>query len=309
MGGVTGEATDNPIVFVGNTNHKNYLNLRPTKKIQHFRATSYTITHADNHPYMSSRKRFGSYDDVLPWSPAKARRYMSPSVIASLPSGKMVGVRPTAYTASVRRRRSTRRGINQRTSGFVGAAGDYKYVDTAFASYEADTTGTVTHISVVPQGTSVNERDGKAFRCTSIQVRGHYTNGTTAGGNHVVVLYVWDKQPNKALAAITDVLDSVKSTAQNKRENASRFVIIRRYDEILTGPWGGATGYDGFMKPFNHYIKLPSDCVATCTTADATGAIGNRISGALLQITLGDNAPGNNAAYLVNTIRTNFVDV
>lgn len=198
--------------------------------------------------------------------------------------------------------------INQRTSGFVGASGDAKFVDTDEATYACDTTGTVTHLDIVPRGSSVNEREGKNFRNTSIQIRGSLKNGSTASVSEAVVLIVWDKQPNKALAVIGDVLDSVASTAMNKRENASRFVIIRRYDNCLTGK-GDGTSAPGYFINFDQYIKLPPDCIASCTDADTTGAIGNRISGALLMMTLGSNVAGTTASALTCTVRVNFEDI
>jgi len=208
----------------------------------------------------------------------------------------------------IARTRRGRRTINQRTSGFVGAAGDAKYVDTALANYVVDTTGSVTHIDIVPQGTTVNQRDGKAFRDTSVTIRGMTYNGSTATYNDCAVLLVWDKQPNKALAAITDVLDAANNSALNKRENASRFVIIRRWNYILTGKGDGSTT-SGYARTFDKYVRLPPGCVATCTTADNTGAIGNRVSGALLLLTVGNTAAGNSAAVLSVTVRTNFVDI
>jgi len=121
-------------------------------------------------------------------------------------------------------------------------------------------------------------------------------------------MLVWDKQPNKALAAITDVLDAVQPQAMNKRENAGRFVVLRRWNEVLTGK-GDASTTAGFAKNFDEYVKLPKDCICECTGADTTGAIGNRISGALLLITLGNIAPGNSAAALTCAVRVNFMDI
>lgn len=206
------------------------------------------------------------------------------------------------------RRTYGRKTINQRTSGFVGASGDAKYVDVSSATYACDTTGSVTHMSIVPQGATVNQRDGKAFRCTSIQLRGKVTNGATAVANDCAVMLVWDKQPNKALAAVTDILDAATAQALSKRENASRFVTLRRFDFSLTGKSDG-TSTPGYMRSFDKYVRLPPDCVAVCTTADTTGEIGNRVSGALLLVTVGGTAAGTAAASLIATARVNFTDV
>lgn len=191
---------------------------------------------------------------------------------------------------------------------FRGASGDAKYVDTAYAGYAFDTTGTVTHISIVPQGTTVNNRDGKAFRCTSVQVRGSATADTTTTYSQGAAYLVWDRQPNKALAAVTDVLDTAGSQSFSKRENAARFKILKKWRYVFAGnittPATEKVIYD-----VDDYVKLPADCVAACTTADTTGAIGNRITGALLLVTCGNTAAGTADASFTVGVRTNIMDM
>lgn len=204
--------------------------------------------------------------------------------------------------------RVRRRGVNQRTSGFVGAAGDAKYIDIAYTTHAIDTTGAISHLSIVAQGNTVNQREGKAFRCTSVYLRGNVTNGITANVNDYSILLVWDKQPNKALAAVTDILDSASAYSMVKRENSARFVILRRFDGVLTGKGDGTNG-QGYCRNFDKYVKLPRDCNCLCTVADTTGAIGNRVSGALLLVAVGITAAGGAAAALNVTGRMNFVDI
>lgn len=201
-----------------------------------------------------------------------------------------------------------RRTINQRTSGFVGPSGDAKYVDYANREYDLNTTGSIQHLSIVAQGSSVNKRDGRAFRVTSVQFRGQAMTGSICISTGCTAMLVWDKQPNKALAAITDILDSAHSWAMNKRENASRFVVIRRWDWVMQGKGDGTT-IPGIVKNFNHYVKLPKDCVCTCTAHDDTGEIGNRITGALLFVTVGNRVAGDADATLYVTARVNFQDI
>lgn len=208
-------------------------------------------------------------------------------------------VKKARYSAPSGRSRYTRTRV-----GF----GEAKYVDVAAFAYAANTTGSIGHVSIVPTGTTVNSRDGKNFRCTSVQVRGYWKADTTTTTSSGMALLVWDRQPNKALAAITDIMDTTASTAFIKRENQQRFKIIRKWRYCATGnsstPATGKELYD-----IDDYIKLPAECVASCTTADTTGAIGNRISGALLFLTMGDTAAGTADLDCNVAIRTNFVEV
>lgn len=193
--------------------------------------------------------------------------------------------------------------------GFLGAAGDAKFVDIANANYACDTTGSVTHLSIVPTGTTVNSRDGKAFRPTSFECAGTIYNSTSAGFNKARVLLVWDYQPNKALAGVTDILDSASSYSLKKRENAARFKIIRDWRFDLVGTNSSGLYTDTAFETFDQYVKLPADCVAACTAADTTGAIGNRVTGALLLVTIGNNVAGATSAVLTMTGRVNFMDL
>lgn len=197
--------------------------------------------------------------------------------------------------------------LKQIPRGFVGLAGDRKYVDTATAFYVMNTTGTITHVSIVPTGSTVNTREGKAFRVTSFQVRGYVSVDSTTTLATGMLLMVWDYQPNKALAAITDVLDSADSLSLIKRENNARFKIIMKRRYAVSGnAVTPATGNE--IHDVDEFCNLPGDAYALCTAADTTGVIGNRINGALLMITVGDIITGTADCFARLTVRTNFTE-
>lgn len=184
-------------------------------------------------------------------------------------------------------------------------AGDHKFVDTATAVYVNDNTGSITHVTIVPTGTTVNSRDGTCFNPTSFRIRGRHTAGSTAtfslGRNYLV----WDYEPKKVLPAITDILDATTDVAMPKRENQGRFRIIKQWDYNTAGnSVTPATGLE--IADVDSYVKLPKGLVARCTDADTTGVIGNRIEGALYFVTLGSQNPGTTAANTVAFIRVGF---
>lgn len=208
---------------------------------------------------------------------------------------------PKRTTAQINRARAPMR-------GFIGSSGEAKFFDSAVTTYDFNTTGMIRHLDIVPTGTTVNSRDGRKFQNTSVQIRGFIAEPTASGVAERLSMYlVWDKQPNKALAAVTDVLDSANSASLAKRENSQRFKIIRKWN------WWKAPNSAIFTCDQNglleEYVKLPVDCIAECTTADTTGAIGNRITGALLLLTVGSAASGTTTANADVRIRTNFVDI
>lgn len=191
--------------------------------------------------------------------------------------------------------------------GFVGARGDAKYLDTAAATYVCNTTGTVTHLNPVPRGDSVNTRNGRAYRCTSINVRGTVASDTTTIFNMYAIYLVWDYQPNKALAAITDVLESASSFAFPKRENNARFKIVKKWVGTNIGnSTTPATGDESIV--IDEYIKLPKDANTLLTSADSTGVIGDMLLGALLLVTVGQQAAGTADTNAILGFRLNFTE-
>jgi len=193
--------------------------------------------------------------------------------------------------------------------GFLGPAGDLKFKDVAFFASVFNTTGAVSHLDVIPTGTTVNTREGKAYQVLSCQIRGNAQSGTTTAVALGAIYLIWDFQPNKALAAVTDILDTASANSFIKRENASRFKILMQRHYSFTGLLGTpATGNEQFA--VEEFVRIPaSSSVATTTVADTTGVIGNRVSGALLMVTVGDTAAGTAAPNYEVGLRINFRDI
>jgi len=192
--------------------------------------------------------------------------------------------------------------------GFVTAlAADSKFFDTAFASYAINTTGSITHLDIVTQGDSVNQRQGKSWQNTNLQIRGMLSQDTTAVANHIAIYIVWDRQPNKAAFTVTDVLDTAHSASFMKRENKGRFLIVKKWQRVLIGnATTPATGREAIV--IDKWIRLPAECIPQCTAADQTGAIGNRITGALMVLMIGNNAPGTADSTFGGGFRLGFRD-
>lgn len=197
----------------------------------------------------------------------------------------------------------------QITRGFVpGALGaDAKYFDVASATYAANTTGSITHLNIIAQGNTINKREGKAYRIKNIQIRGVIESDTTTTRAQVAFYLVWDKQPNKALAAITDIFDTVDSNSFTKRENTGRFRILKKWHRVVIGnTTTPATGRECI--DVDKYLKLPKDLVTMCTTADTTGVIGDIITGALLWVSMGSVVAGTADANFTGGFRIGFSD-
>lgn len=190
--------------------------------------------------------------------------------------------------------------------GFItSAAADAKFFDVASAGYALNTTGSITHLDIIPQGTTVNSREGKSYRVKSVLIRGFLAADTTTTTCQYGIYLVWDKQPNKALAAITDVLVSANSSAFTNRENAGRFIILKKWHGVLSGNVTAPTSYPTIVDIDERYV-CPPGLISEKTNADTTGVIGNTINGALLLVTVGNQAAGTADANLSAGFRINF---
>ena len=172
------------------------------------------------------------------------------------------------------------------------AAGDAKFVDIANTAYVCSTGSTsIAHLSIVTRGTDVNSREGKSFRLTNVHVRGNIAADSATGVSEYLVMLVWDKQPNLALPAVTDVLVAANSGSFLNRDNAGRFVVLKKWSGVMAGTSAGV-GAGPAIKRVDQYIRFPPGMVCMCTAADTTGAIGNRVTGALYIVAVGNVAAG-----------------
>lgn len=179
------------------------------------------------------------------------------------------------------------------------------YSDLAGATYALDTTGSVTLLATVANGTSVTTRIGKKIAWKGLQIRGYALAKSAAVWNDCAVIIVYDRRPRGALPAVTDILDTASSQSMNKDANSGRFQIVRRWDFDLVG--NTTTFESNTVHSFDQYVDLKGrKCVYE---AAGTGAIGDISEGALYLVTVGNQAAGTSAADLNVTCRTRFIDI
>lgn len=186
------------------------------------------------------------------------------------------------------------------------------YVDVAAAAYAIDTTGTVTLLNTIAQGTTVNQRVGKKVVLKGLQCRGRMDANSTASINDTAYMIVYDKRPTGALPAVTDILVSAAATSMNNDANSGRFRILKRVDGLLIGN-PSLTGVvanaltDLTSCPADWWLDLKS--LPTTYKAAATGAIADIEEGALYLVTVGSQAAGTTAASLGVGFRLRFLDI
>lgn len=178
------------------------------------------------------------------------------------------------------------------------------FVDLALANYALDTTGSVTLLATIPQGTTVSTRVGKKAMLLSLQGRGHVQSGTTTTLVDCAFLIVYDSRPQTTLPAITDILNTAHTSSMNNDANSGRFRILKRMDFSLSGnATAPATG--GEIASSDFFLKIRRPIVFK---AAGTGVIADIEEGALYLVTVGSVAAGTTAGILSMAFRTRFID-
>lgn len=218
-------------------------------------------------------------------------------------------ISPIVNKTNRKRRRAPRRRRNTRNSGYMrmnsGRMTERKYVDSAsYVDFKFNTTGTIQNAAVIPVGSGQGQRVGRQAILRSIRVHGIAFSNTATNITSGRVLLIQDKQPNKALAAITDVLTTNFSLSMPNYENKKRFKTLLSHQCTLSGP-SGATAYgnSGCSLSFFKKLYIP---IEYSTVGD--GEIGDIVRNALLLMTTGTDAAGTADATWRAKYRVTYTD-
>lgn len=195
-----------------------------------------------------------------------------------------------------------------RTGGYRGFYGGFgqrrrstkelKFVDVAAAALGYDTTGSITLMNGVAQGTDYNQRVGRKTTIKSILVRTYVTLGSVAPvAANARFMIVYDAQANGATPAITDIITTVGTTSPQNLNNRDRFRII--WDKIVSVSPNGTQ---------IQYRKLFKKCWLEVINSGTAATIGSIQTGSLFFVTIGDNAAGTAQPIGVVQTRIRFID-
>jgi hypothetical protein len=186
--------------------------------------------------------------------------------------------------------------------------GEHHFTDTALSSQVFDSTGLVTLLNDIAEGTSTQERTGRKIAMTGVTLRSYAVNGSTATSNKCCVLLVEDLRPGSSLPAVSDILESANSDALNNEAGFGRFKIHMRKTFILRGK-NSAAALDAGAVPIRNFDKFKPLKNRETHYSGSTGSIGQIIKGALYLVTVGNNGAGTGAASLEGSVRIAFKDI
>lgn len=188
--------------------------------------------------------------------------------------------------------------------------GEVKSVDQTLTNRVFNTTGTVAHINIIPQGVADDERDGKSAKVTSIQLKGYAVTDTLTVGAVCRYMIIYDHKPSGVLPAVTDILTSASVSAFPRWDQKHRFLVLRDTTFTLAGSYT-APGTGDIVNPIASvvdYIKLPSDLTSQWTSSDTLGTIATATEGAIYLLTVGSPVAGDTDAQMSCQVRTSFLD-
>lgn len=177
-----------------------------------------------------------------------------------------------------------------------GSNFEKKFIDTNVTD-DITTTAVVTPINLLATGTDANNRIGRKIEMKSVQVRSYLTLEANSI-NCARLMIVYDKQPNKATASITDILVSSSVTSLLNMDGRDRFIVLHDEEVVMDN----AQGDSAYIKI---YKKLKLETVYN-STATATDTAVN--TGMLLWCVVGSTAAGSSDIDQNTNIRVRYID-
>lgn len=203
---------------------------------------------------------------------------------------------------------------NRQFRRLIGDAGsnapELKYNDIATANYVADTTGTVTLLNGISQGSDNTNRIGRVMVMKSVHVRGIVSPVDSSTGNTLArLILVWDSDTDGVAPTVTDILQTANSTSPMNLNNRGRFTVLAN-EEFFIGGISTTATMSYAQSPsgavFDRFVKLPGKGCRTINSG--TGAtVASIQQGAIWMVTIGDRGANDGGTFSVYS-RVRFTD-
>lgn len=190
--------------------------------------------------------------------------------------------------------------------------------------FTLQTVGSITPLNLIRQGPRYTNRVGRRIRMVSLELHGAFIPFRTGPIDYVRVMIIYDRQPNRSLPAIGDILldvdedgttTSTNSYSMKNPNYADRFLVLRDHRHLLpsltlTAAVVTNLGVVDSVNPtfiINDFIPL--DNLITQYAADTAPPIaGDITTGGLYLVTIGANAAGTEPFRFFAANRLRFFD-
>lgn len=177
-----------------------------------------------------------------------------------------------------------------------------KWKDTQVLD-DATSTASITCLNLMTQGAGPSQRIGQRILVKSIQLRAHISREDVASTTTEVmrIMLYYDRQPNGALPAITDINVTNATASLRSMANTGRFFCLMDENVVISTANGG-NSYEIFDK----FIKCN---LPVYYNAGNAGTIADLSTGSLLLIYVGDQAAGADDINVVANARLRYTDM
>lgn len=153
-------------------------------------------------------------------------------------------------------------------------------------------TGATVALNLTAEGAGDANRVGKKITMKGVEWRIKFSNEASATEtcSPIRCMLIYDEQPNGALPAVTDMLESASVVSMKNSDNAQRFTILKDW-YVQFNPFGATlgAGADSVVQVDHGYLPLKG---LQTMYKGTTAVIGSVATGALLFFCIGDVASG-----------------
>jgi len=205
-----------------------------------------------------------------------------------------------------------------RSGGYVPNTHEKKVADLDNATYQANTTGSITLLACPILGSDMTNRIGRKINLKSVYIRGFVASEASINNSSLVVpsqqarfiLFI-DDQPNGAAPAVTDLLKQANVTSQLNLNNRDRFKILKDktfvFDPYVynSAATTSVISANNMVKNFKCYKRLN---VETVFNAMNGGTVADITSGALYMLWIGSVVASGGDVNASLTTRVRYLD-
>ncbi len=194
---------------------------------------------------------------------------------------------------------------------------EQKVITGTLATIALKDTGQCFHLDQISQGTGASQRLGQKHRVTGFHIRGRWNVNIQAAFDNPGYMLVWDRQPNEVLANPGDILSDIGSTDSSRafpnQANIARFQILGRKTHPSANAIAQTSGTiphstDSSYWAVDDYWDFSDKRLNATQVLSGDGLIGDRISGALILLGIGENS-SSVAANMTFNFRVFFEDI
>lgn len=200
------------------------------------------------------------------------------------------------------------------TRGYRPNTVEKKVQDLDTATYQVNTTGLFTLLSLPQLGSDFNQRIGRKVMHKSFYIKGRIQAENATGSPISVapsqqcrMVIFCDQQPNGAAPAVTDLLVSATPASQLNLNNRDRFKIYCDKEYVFDPSIVSAA-----VSTFNHTISLVKKYKRInleTIFSTSTGSIADITSGALYMFWIGSSPAGSGTdANFIGSTRVRYTD-